>query len=231
MTTQDSVEDQRGPSLQEQRERRNETRSFYNRISHIYDALSEWSEAPMRDKGLRLLAPRPGETHLEIGFGTGGCLLKLAEAAGRNGAVHGLDLSDEMARRAWQRVQKEASERRIAIVLGDAAQLPYRSDLFDAIFMSFTLELFEADQRQAALRECRRVLRKGGRLGVVSMTDEGDYHRTVEVLEWIHERFPQVLDCRPIPVRKCLESAGFAVREAEITKHWVPVECVRATID
>lgn len=77
---------------------RSETRAFYNKISRVYDLLAEHSEAPMRRLGLEMLAPRPGETILEIGFGTGHCLVALADAVARTGSVHGIDLSDGMAR-------------------------------------------------------------------------------------------------------------------------------------
>ena len=43
--------------------------------------------------------------------------------------------------------------------------------------------------------------------------------------------FPNLLDCRPIFVRRALESAGFAIRDAEIQHMWVPVEIVLAVKD
>ena len=47
---------------------KDQTRAFYNKISHVYDLLSERSEAPMRKAGLDLLKANAGESILEIGF-------------------------------------------------------------------------------------------------------------------------------------------------------------------
>ena len=79
---------------------RAQTKAFYNKISHFYDALSDRSEAPIRKAGLELLKPRAGEKILEIGFGTGHTLAALAKAVGPRGMVFGLDLSDQMVRLA-----------------------------------------------------------------------------------------------------------------------------------
>lgn len=59
-----------------------ETRAFYDKIAQVYDLLAERSEEPVRRAGLEMLAARPGERILEIGFGTGHCLLEIARAVG-----------------------------------------------------------------------------------------------------------------------------------------------------
>jgi demethylmenaquinone methyltransferase/2-methoxy-6-polyprenyl-1,4-benzoquinol methylase len=48
-----------------------------------------------------------------------------------------------------------------------------------------------------------------------------------EVFEWTHRHFPNLLDCRPILVRKALEDAGFRIEAASVEKMWVMVEIVR----
>lgn len=73
-----------------------QTRAFYNKISGVYDLLSERSEAPMRKMGLNILKAVAGERVFEIGCGTGHCLVALAKAVGPKGTVFGLDLSDKM---------------------------------------------------------------------------------------------------------------------------------------
>jgi len=76
------------------------TRAFYNKISRVYDLLSDRSEAPMRRAGLNLLKANAGESILEIGFGTGHSLLTLARGVGHAGKVFGIDLSDQMLKLA-----------------------------------------------------------------------------------------------------------------------------------
>ena len=62
---------------------KDQTRAFYNKLSHVYDLLSERSEAPMRKAGLELLKPAAGESILEVGFGTGHSLVWLARTGNR----------------------------------------------------------------------------------------------------------------------------------------------------
>ena len=203
-----------------------QTRAFYNKISRAYDLLSERSEAPMRKAGMELLRPRPGESILEIGFGTGHSLVSLAKAVGPQGRVFGLDLSDQMAKIAKENLAKAGLLERARIRCGDGAELPYPAGNMDGVFMSFTLELFDTPEIPKVLDECKRVLRPGGRIVVVGMSKEGPKDPLVSVFEWTHKHFPKFLDCRPIYVRRALEKAGLSVRKA-LTKHmWIPVEIV-----
>jgi demethylmenaquinone methyltransferase/2-methoxy-6-polyprenyl-1,4-benzoquinol methylase len=205
---------------------RDQTRAFYNKISRVYDLLSERSEAPMRKAGMDLLKAKPGDSILEIGFGTGHSLVSLAKAVGPRGKVFGLDLSDKMTKIAKENLAKGGLLERARIRCGDAAQLPYTAGSMDGVFMSFTLELFDTPEIPKVLSECKRVLRAGGRIVVVGMSKEGPKGPLVNVFEWAHRHFPKFLDCRPIYVRRALEEAGFAIGKV-MTKHlWIPVEIV-----
>jgi ubiquinone/menaquinone biosynthesis C-methylase UbiE len=205
------------------------TRVFYDKISSVYDLLAEHSEGPVRQSAVEKLAVTPGERVLEIGYGTGHCLVQLAEAVGPEGTVFGIDLSEGMQAQARDRVEKEHLIDRVELSCGDATHLPYSSGGMDAVFMSFTLELFDTPEIPQVLAECKRVLRAGGRIGVVAMTKEGSEGFAVEAYEWMHQHFPNLLDCRPIFVRRALEDAGFSIRDATIANMWVPVETIVAT--
>ena len=82
---------------------RDQTKAFYNKISHVYDLLSERSEAPMRKAGLELLKPKPAESILEIGFGTG----HMPRFARQGGGVEGSGVRTRSVRQ-----DGEADERR-----------------------------------------------------------------------------------------------------------------------
>jgi demethylmenaquinone methyltransferase/2-methoxy-6-polyprenyl-1,4-benzoquinol methylase len=207
---------------------RSERRAFYNKISSVYDLLAERNEAPVRQAGVRMLNAHPGENILEIGFGTGHCLVTLARAVGPTGKAFGIDLSDEMLKITKERLQQEGLAARADLTYGDAIALPYPPDTMDAIFMSFTLELFDTPETPTVLAECRRVLRLGGRIVVVGMSKEDESGVVLGVFEWLHQHFPNYLDCRPIFVRKALEAAGFETMCIEKRRMWVPVEIVLA---
>ena len=205
---------------------RDQTRAFYNKISRVYDLLAERSEAPVRRAGLDLLGARAGERILEIGFGTGQSLVKLAKAVGPSGRVFGLDLSDKMLRLAKARLVKAGMAERARLRRGDAAKMPYSDTSIAAVFMSFTLELFDTPEIPRVLGECKRVLCPRGRIVVVGMSKAGRRGPLVGAFEWAHQHFPNLLDCRPIYVRAALEQAGFRIAKALTKRISIPVEVV-----
>lgn len=146
-----------------------ETRAFYDKISVVYDLLAEQSEGPVRIAGLKMLAIVPGERVLEIGYGTGHCLVQLAQAVGPDGKVFGIDLSEGMRARARERLEREGLIDRVELSRGDATHLRYADDSIDAVFMSFTLELFDTPEIPQVLAECKRALhaRRGARARTV----------------------------------------------------------------
>ena len=206
---------------------KSETKAFYDKISEFYDALSERSEGPVRDAGLEQLQVREGESVLEIGFGTGHGLVTLAKSVGPSGKVHGIDLSEGMLGVAARRLKEENLADRVELNCGDGADLPYAPGSIDAVFMSFTLELFDTPEIPLVLGECKRVLKPRGRLCVVGMTKEEE-GGLISAFEWTHRHFPNFLDCRPIYVQRSIEAAGFHVKHTTRMEMWVPVEIVLA---
>lgn len=199
----------------------------YDRMSRWYDWLAGSSEWKFVKVGLELLDAKQGEQMLEIGFGTGKAILALARAVGERGRVDGIDLSQGMLKTASERVEAAGLSDRVVLRLGDAATLPYQSDSFDAVFTSFTLELFDTPEIPIVLQECRRVLRDGGRLVAVSMAKRPDSNLITHLYEWFHERFPAYADCRPIYVKQSLSQAGFQISDKIELKMWgLPVEAV-----
>ena len=208
---------------------KNETKAFYNKIAKVYDFLSEHSERPMREAGIRMLVPATGERLLEIGFGTGHVLAELAKAVGPTGKVFGIDISENMLAEAKAVVEQEQVADRVSLVCGDAENLPDDQGSMDGIFMCFTLELFDTPDIPMVLAECKRVLRPGGRLVVVAVSKEGPQGLVIRAFEWTHRHFPNLMDCRPIYARRALEAAGFIIEDHSVQTMWVPVEIVRGS--
>jgi demethylmenaquinone methyltransferase/2-methoxy-6-polyprenyl-1,4-benzoquinol methylase len=195
-------------------------RRAYNRMSRIYDLLAGSSEAQFIHLGLDMLAVRAGETVLEIGSGTGTALFALCQQAEDKGSVNGLDLSPGMLQVAHNRLAKVGLEGRAHLLIGDGAALPYSDQSFDALFMSFTLELFDTPEIPCVLAECHRVLQPGGRLGVVAM-EKSEHPGWMERLyEWFHEYFPSYVDCRPIDAEGTIQAAGFKLEKRQVRSMW-----------
>ena len=209
---------------------REQTRQNYDRLSRWYDLFAS-SEKKFTETGLQILGVKEGEHVLEIGFGTGHALARLAQLAGESGLVVGVELSPGMIAVARKRIppfgQKQAKGpgRSAQMLQGDGARLPFVSHSFDAVFLSFTLELFSESEIPVILDECHRVLKRDGRLGVVSMAKRDVL--ACRLYEWGHKRWPALLDCRPIELRKSLETGGFRVQAAKVETMWgLPVEIV-----
>jgi demethylmenaquinone methyltransferase/2-methoxy-6-polyprenyl-1,4-benzoquinol methylase len=223
---------------------RAQTRANYDRLSRWYDLLAGSSERALRDLGLRALAIREGEYALEIGCGTGAALVELARAAGPSGLAVGVDLSIGMCREAGLRTACPAVpgiaaaevppgvSLSAAIICGDAAHIPLSGGIFDAVFMSFALELFSEGDMRAVLSECRRVLRSGGRLCVVAMAVPSRHTGMTRLYAWAHRRFPVAIDCRPIAVSQVLALSGFRVERLTRQYLWgLPAEVALASAE
>jgi ubiquinone/menaquinone biosynthesis C-methylase UbiE len=205
-----------------------DARASYNRLSRWYDVIAGSTEKKYRDWGLEKLSAQPGEKILEIGFGTGHCLVSLAQAVGPTGRVIGVDISDGMLAIARERLQNEGLAERVDLHLGDAAKLDFiEAGGLDGVFMSFTLELFDNPEIPRVLQECHRILKPGGRLAVVSMTKTEPPGVAVRMYEWFHEKVPNYADCRPIFARGSIEQSGFAIQDVSVSSMWgLPVEIV-----
>jgi ubiquinone/menaquinone biosynthesis C-methylase UbiE len=115
------------------------------------------------------LPPGIGLRIVDLGCGPGVSVFEVARGRPRNG-VAGVDSGASMLQHARCRSRLEAPPaNRIRWVCADAGQLPFRSGSVDALTGHSVLYLLS--DRDAALTECLRVLRSGGRLVVMGPSD------------------------------------------------------------
>jgi ubiquinone/menaquinone biosynthesis C-methylase UbiE len=113
---------------------------------------------------LALIGPRPGETVLDLGSGPGYVALPLGERVGPQGRVIAADIAPE----ALDQLRANAAAAGMAHVsplLVEETRLPLGEHSVDAALMVNVLH--ELVDPAASLAELRRVLRPGGRLGIV----------------------------------------------------------------
>lgn len=190
----------------------------YESISPLYGIIEPLGKK-IRKKGLAFLHPQQGEHILEIGFGTGSTLVKIAEAVGKEGKAIGIDVAKNMVRFAKKRLTKKGLLDRTVVIQGDARSIPSEEGRFDAVYMAEVLELFPTAEIPEVLAECKRVLKSDGRLIVIAMAREGYEHTLfVRVYEWLHQLFPKYLNCRPIYLEASISDAGFEILQAIGTK-------------
>jgi demethylmenaquinone methyltransferase/2-methoxy-6-polyprenyl-1,4-benzoquinol methylase len=141
-----------------------------DRYDRVGAAMSFGQDPRWRRALVSFIDARPGMRILDVATGTGMVAFALAE---RGAEVIGLDQSEAMlgaARVRLQRAPELAS--RLSFVLGEAEHLPYSDGEFDAL--SFTYLLRYVDDRAATMRELARVVKPGGRIGMVEFGVPGD---------------------------------------------------------
>jgi demethylmenaquinone methyltransferase / 2-methoxy-6-polyprenyl-1,4-benzoquinol methylase len=115
--------------------------------------------------------PRPGQRILDVATGTGMVAYELIHRAGCE--VTALDQSEQMLAGARARFSRERSlADRVTFVQGEAEHLPFADGQFDAL--TFTYLLRYVDDRSATMRELARVVKPGGRIGMVEFAVPGN---------------------------------------------------------
>jgi ubiquinone/menaquinone biosynthesis C-methylase UbiE len=195
-----------------------EARQVYDRFSKFYDYTLGLLGRKYSKMALERLSVVEGETVLEIGSGTGHCLKWMAKLVGPAGTVYGIDISPKMIEKTKRRLEKERLANRAELCCGDATCLPFNESAFDAVFMSFTLEVFDTPEIPRVLAQIKKVLKPGGRLGIVAMSKENGKSVFVKVYEWIHNKCPKYLGSRPIYAEQCLIDAGYQIKSKKKIK-------------
>lgn len=133
-------------------------RDRYRAIAGGYDRHAR-VVASLRAKAVERLKLRDGAHVLDLGCGTGASFELLRAAVGDTGRVTGVDLSDEMAAVARERIARHAWEN-VEVVVGDAATAPLPSGL-DGVLCFETHDLMRT---RAVVRRAVAALRPGGRI-------------------------------------------------------------------
>ncbi len=138
-------------------------RTMFDRIAPVYDRMNRLMTAGLDRRWRERTAQRvvrPGDRVIDAACGTGE--LALADLLAGAGQVVGVDFSKPMLERARQKSGA------IEWVHGDLSRLPFPDAGFQAATVGFGLR--NVADLDGALRELRRVLEPGGRLGVLEIT-------------------------------------------------------------
>jgi demethylmenaquinone methyltransferase/2-methoxy-6-polyprenyl-1,4-benzoquinol methylase len=140
---------------------------MFDRIAPVYDLMNRVMTAGLDGRWRRLAAEaavREGDRVLDAACGTGD--LALADRAAGAARVSGLDFSEAMLERA--RRKSAAQPTVFEWIHGDLLALPFADATFDAATVGFGVR--NVADLELALRELRRVLRPGGRLAILEIT-------------------------------------------------------------
>jgi len=156
-------------------------RIYYNVFSYVYDAFVNLHAR--RDAGdtrnfLVEMADPEGKSNpaiLDICCGTGAVIAAFANRY-PEGVTVGYDFSRGMLRKA----RNKQILRKIILIEGDAATLPFADESFDIVTCSHALYELKRSTRQTALREMKRVIRSNG--VVLLMEHEVPHHPLIKIL-------------------------------------------------
>ena len=157
-------------------------RGMFDRIAGVYDLMNSAMTAGLHHRWRERAADRaelgPGDAALDVCCGTGDLAFALARRVGAEGRVIGCDFSERMldlarekeargvARHTPEGAAAEAAP--VRFEWADALELPYDAERFDAVTVGFGVRNLADLER--GLAEMTRVLRPGGRLVILEIT-------------------------------------------------------------
>jgi ubiquinone/menaquinone biosynthesis C-methylase UbiE len=123
--------------------------------------------------------PRGGRV-LDVGSGGGQHAVRLVQER-PDLQVIGVDVSSTMVRRSRALAKRAGVENQVTFQLGDAMDLQFPDDSFDAVYCAGPLK--QVSDKPRALKECYRVLRRGGRLLVMDVNRGCSYEDVVAFVD------------------------------------------------
>jgi demethylmenaquinone methyltransferase/2-methoxy-6-polyprenyl-1,4-benzoquinol methylase len=143
-----------------------QVRAMFDRIARVYDRMNSVMTAGLhhrwRERAADLAAVGPGDRALDVATGTGDLAIALARRVAPGGQVVGSDFSEGMLAIAREKAPALTWD------WGNALDLPYEDDAFDAATVGFGARNFSDLDR--GLAEMARVVRPGGRVVVLEIT-------------------------------------------------------------
>lgn len=143
---------------------------MFDNISGKYDFLNHTLSLGIdkwwRRKAIRLLKEAKPTLVLDVATGTGDFAIAALKAGPKR--VIGVDISEGMLDVGRAKLKEKKLNDRIELRSGDSENLPFESDMFDAVIVAFGVRNFE--NLPAGLREMQRVLKPGGRVIILEFS-------------------------------------------------------------
>ena len=198
----------------------------YDKLSGIYDIWGRLTESRARSRAIELAAIKDGENILEVAVGTG---IAFYEIVRRNphGQNVGIDLSEGMLDKARKRLSKLAGAHDV-LRTGTAFDLPMENESVDLLMNNYMFDLIRYADMDKVVEEFKRVLKKGGRLILVNMT-EGERPGS-KLYDFIYRLSPKTMGgCRGVQLTEKLKQHGFTVEAREYYQQMLfPSEVIAA---
>jgi len=198
----------------------------YDKLAGIYDAWGVLTESQARNRAIELAKIENGMNVLEVAVGTGLAFYEMVKQ-NPNGKNTGIDLSKGMLRQAEKRLRK-LSGADFTLSVGTAFNLPMEVETVDVLMNNYMFDLLTEEDMNRVLIEFKRVLKEGGRLIMINMT-EGERFGS-NIYNFIYNISPRLMGgCRGITLSGKLKDHGFQVETREYYQQFLfPSEVILA---
>ena len=199
---------------------------LYNRIAPVYDFWGQLTETRPRNRALELADVKDGEDILEVAVGTGLAFYEISKR-NPNGTNSGIDLSDGMLSKAKKRLAS-LSHTNYSLKIGTAFHLDLDVESIDTLVNNYMFDLIPFADIEKILIEFKRVMRPGGKLILVNMTEAEQTGGNI--YKFIYKISPRLMGgCRPVALSGLLEKTGFRIDIREYYQQMLfPSEVIRA---
>jgi demethylmenaquinone methyltransferase / 2-methoxy-6-polyprenyl-1,4-benzoquinol methylase len=148
-------------------------RKMFNEISNRYDFLNHFLSFGIdhwwRKKFVHVLSEKKPRIILDVATGTGDLAIALLALSPEK--ITGIDIANQMLEIGRKKIAKKSLDDKISFQHGDAENIPFPDDFFDAVTVAFGVRNFE--NLEKGLSEMKRILKPGGNMQILEFSHPG----------------------------------------------------------
>ena len=175
-----------GFSRVKSKDKSNLVKKIFENVSGRYDLMNDFMSLGIhrvwKKSMLDWLAPRRGQSLIDVAGGTGDIAFNFIKRAktGANATI--LDLTESMMIEGKKKTIDLPEETQINWVCGDAMRMPFSNSTFDVYTISFGIR--NVTNISKTLSEAYRVLKPGGRLMILEFSSVNN-----DLISWIYDKY------------------------------------------
>ena len=175
-----------GFSRVKSKDKSNLVKKLFENVSGRYDLMNDFMSLGIhrvwKESMLDWLAPRRGQSLIDVAGGTGDIAFNFIKRAktGANATI--LDLTESMMIEGKKKTTDLPEETQINWVCGDAMRMPFSNSTFDVYTISFGIR--NVTNISKTLSEAYRVLKPGGRLMILEFSSVNN-----DLISWIYDKY------------------------------------------
>ena len=175
-----------GFSRVKSKDKSNLVKKIFDNVSGRYDLMNDFMSLGIhrvwKKSMLDWLAPRRGQSLIDVAGGTGDIAFNFIKRAktGANATI--LDLTESMMIEGKKKTIDLPEESQINWVCGDAMRMPFSDSTFDVYTISFGIR--NVTNISKTLSEAYRVLKPGGRLMILEFSSVNN-----DLISWIYDKY------------------------------------------